>query len=408
MKPDLFPLTQSKAHGILQHLEQRRVAPTKLGTWTTTLRWVQSLVGGDVSMPVLLKKKAAISDRLATTRLEAPRRACSMSIDAVRALETACVQSTTWVGRLGAGHFRFLLGASARFDDGQHTRGDSMLTTPSTIEFSAWQTKTMRIARARSQILPLICPLVSFSKHKWWTTYMLELGRLRELLPERDFLLPTPSLAFESFQAAPCGRTQALKWLRSLLQEGGLSSAEVGTITLPSLRVFAADLAYAAGISRDSRRYLGRWAEAQTADVYTRDHRTVVSNIWSEMLRSQGIVQSYTPRTVSEDLQSQDYGHPSPSETGPSGPFRLAINIGARVPMVHWLDSMDRAVGCGWKPSSRSKVQLVLSEEDWQTKPASLSKCVLCFKRQQLPESWEADLDAQSDVSESGSSSSEQ
>eukprot|EP00971_Amphidinium_carterae_P330947 6464260-Amphidinium_carterae.1 len=408
IRPDLFPLTQSKGHGILQQLEEQRVAPTKLGTWTTTLRWVQSLVGGDMSIPTLLKKKAAISERMATTRLEAPRRAHSMSIDAVRALETACVQSTSWVSRLGAGHFRFLLGASARFDDGQHTRGDSILITKSTIEFSAWQTKTMRLARARSQVLPLICPLVAFSTHEWWSTYVSELSHLSELLPERDFLLPMPSPAFASFQSAPCGRTQALNWLRSLLQDGGLPSAEVSTITLPSLRVFAADLVYAAGISRDSRRYLGRWAEAQTADVYTRDHRTVVSNIWSEMLRNQVTLQSYEPRTVAEDLQGQDYGHQSPTQTGPCGPFRLVINVGARVPMLHWLDAGDRSVGCGWKPSSRSKVQLVLSEEDWRTKPVTLTKCVHCFKRQQLPESWEAELDAQSAASESGSSSSEQ
>eukprot|EP00971_Amphidinium_carterae_P259031 5140684-Amphidinium_carterae.1 len=56
-------------------------------------------------------------------RLAEPKRAKSMSMEAVAALELACTQSTNWVSSLAAGHFRFLLGASVRFDGGQHTQG---------------------------------------------------------------------------------------------------------------------------------------------------------------------------------------------------------------------------------------------------------------------------------------------
>eukprot|EP00971_Amphidinium_carterae_P031921 629158-Amphidinium_carterae.1 len=204
VKLDLLPLTQNKAHAVLQFLEDQQAAPSKLGTWTTTMRWLHSITGGDMSIATLLKKKAAISDRLADTRLATPKRAKSMSLETVKALEYVCTQSHNWVVRLGAGHFRFLLGSSARFDDGQHTRGDTQHVTPTTIEFAAWQTKTMRVARSRSQVLPLICPLLSIGEQPWWSSYINALGRLNELLPDRDYLLPTPSHAFDSFQAFPC------------------------------------------------------------------------------------------------------------------------------------------------------------------------------------------------------------
>ena len=44
------------------------------------------------------------------------------------------------------------------------------------------------------------------------------------------------------------------------------------------------DLAYQANISADRRRYLGRWADENKADTYTREHRGVISGIWSDVI----------------------------------------------------------------------------------------------------------------------------
>ena len=74
---------------------------------------------------------------------------------------------------------------------------------------------------------------------------------------------------------------------RKLLVIGGLAQAEAARQTLPGLRVFMADQAYKAGVSRDQRRYIGRWANESMADTYTRDHRRVITNIWTEVMKQE-------------------------------------------------------------------------------------------------------------------------
>eukprot|EP00971_Amphidinium_carterae_P066420 1315219-Amphidinium_carterae.1 len=101
-------------------------------------------------MSLVLRKSDAIRERMASTKAPEPRRATPLSIAAVCALERACLDAPTWPSRLAAGHFRFLLGASARYDDGQHTRADTMSLQENTLEYQGWQTKTMRI-RAHGQ-----------------------------------------------------------------------------------------------------------------------------------------------------------------------------------------------------------------------------------------------------------------
>ena len=54
-----------------------------------------------------------------------------------------------------------------------------------------------------------------------------------------------------------------------------VDSAIVQRITLHSLRLWMAEMAYRAKIPRDRRRYIGQWAQEATSDVYTREHRHV-------------------------------------------------------------------------------------------------------------------------------------
>eukprot|EP00971_Amphidinium_carterae_P333492 6468272-Amphidinium_carterae.1 len=120
-------------------------------------------------------------------------------------------------------------------------------------------------------------------------------------------------------------------------------------------------------------------------DVYTRDHCTVVQHMDSNACKTRRLT-----RTRLRTQQSQRHW------PGPSEPFRLAVNVGARImshiPLLHWLDSTDRAIGCGWKPTGRSKVQLILTDADWQDKPSVLLKCTYCFKHKPLPEQWILEL----------------
>eukprot|EP00971_Amphidinium_carterae_P274187 5441578-Amphidinium_carterae.1 len=238
-RPDLFPLTQNKAHAALQHVEYSKLPPSKVTTWTTTLRWIQNIAGGEITMSLLLRKADAIRERMASTKAPIPHRDRPLSIPAVCALETACIHAPTWVHRSAAGHFRSLLGASARYDDGQHARADTPNIQEASIEFQGWQTKSMRVARPGSQLIPLICPLRHFGADTWWPHYVSASQQLQRLLPERDFLLPSPAPDFGSFQATPCNREQALPWLRQLLVLGGVDATAAQDISLASLRVLA-------------------------------------------------------------------------------------------------------------------------------------------------------------------------
>ena len=55
------------------------------------------------------------------------------------------------------GIVRYQVGCSARFNDLQHTAPSTLKHTTTTLEFSAWQTKTVSAARIRKHPVPLIC-----------------------------------------------------------------------------------------------------------------------------------------------------------------------------------------------------------------------------------------------------------
>ena len=58
-------------------------------------------------------------------------------------------------------------------------------------------------------------------------------------------------------------------------------------ITMGCLRVYAPNEAMRAGLPRELRRYIGRWAQEETADTYTRDVREVVVKAWRQMMEKQ-------------------------------------------------------------------------------------------------------------------------
>eukprot|EP00971_Amphidinium_carterae_P349962 6491317-Amphidinium_carterae.1 len=406
LSPEL-PISQDQCHSTLAAAEHARVAPSKIKSWANTMVWLSNTGGTDLSATALHRKRDAIRNRLASTIYQEPKRAWAPDVDVVKALEKVCASTTSWVHAYGAGHFRFLLGASARFDDGQHTRADTLVQSSTSLEFKGWQSKTMDITRDKAKVLPLIAPLRSFSEHLWWMPYTQAHNRLEELLPNRDFLLPKPAPDFLSFQDGPCKREQALTWLRMLLQMGGESPQRAAKVTLPSLRVFAPDLAYSLGVPRDERQYLGRWAQESTADIYTRNHRAVITGIWDKLMASTTPVMEHD---TSEDIHGAEYGFevppsPVPSDLGHEGPHRIALN--QRTQMLHILDAADRAIGCGWKPTARSKICLLLTQQDWDARSQPTRQCVWCFQQASLPQGWDPDEPSRYDDSDDTSSSSD-
>eukprot|EP00434_Breviolum_minutum_P001097 symbB.v1.2.000961.t1/scaffold39.1/size394969/5 len=87
----------------------------------------------------------------------------------------------------------------------------------------------------------------------------------------------------------------------------GVDQDLVTPLTWHSFRVFIPDCAYQLGIPRAQRQYLGNWQTESTADIYTREKRNVVVDIWSKVLGKIQEVDLQPGRTVREDLAHPDW-----------------------------------------------------------------------------------------------------
>ena len=95
------------------------------------------------------------------------KRAIAPPLEAVKALEERAVHASTSVDRFAASFFRWCIGCSARFSDTMHTQPASFLETKETVEFTAWQTKSVD-AGAVHRPQPLIAPITFFHSKEWW------------------------------------------------------------------------------------------------------------------------------------------------------------------------------------------------------------------------------------------------
>ena len=126
-------------------------------------------------------------------------------------------------------------------------------------------------ARIRKHPVPLICPKYSFTGHAWWQPLLTWWTRLSKhpRFEESDYLIPTISKDGMGFIARPGQADRTLRWLKDALGRRGVAPELFQDLTWHSFRVFIPDCAFQLGISRDQRRYLGKWMTESTADVYT-------------------------------------------------------------------------------------------------------------------------------------------
>ena len=216
------------------------------------------------------------------------------------------------------GIVRYQVGCSARFNDLQHTAPSTLKHTTTTLEFSAWQTKTVSAARIRKHPVPLICPKYSFTGHAWWQPLLTMWTRLSKhpSFEESDYLIPTISKDGMGFIARPGQADRTLRWLKDALGRRGVPPELFQDLTWHSFRVFIPDCAFQLGISRDQRRYLGNWMTESTADVYTREKRNVVVKVWHEVAND---LSEISMGGRMEDLSHPDWeglplAEPSPSK----------------------------------------------------------------------------------------------
>ena len=93
------------------------------------------------------------------------------------------------------GVVRFQVACSARFNDLQHTSTGSLQVNSSTVELSAWQTKTVSAFKMKKSPVPLIAPKYSFTGHDWWTPLTIAWRKMHalEAFVNSDYLIPTLS-----------------------------------------------------------------------------------------------------------------------------------------------------------------------------------------------------------------------
>ena len=315
LDPQALPWTEPKIRGLLNDLNDQNATPAQIQKCWKTIKWTSKVFGmldpDDVSS--LQAKKEFLRERLTTVLLPKSRRAVVPSIRIIQALEEQSTsKAASGADRYAAAIFRFMAGASARFNDIMHTQPCSKISDHKTLEFTAWQTKVSGVLTTQRP-MPLIAPIHSFSGEPWWTTIEATVAAfsVHKQFQAMDYLLPTPTRDRQGFIPRPCSNTHALRWLRTILTNSkaaqGAEREDIPKITLPSFRVWMADLAYQANIPRDQRRYIGRWASESTADTYTREHRTVICNIWQQVLRSPDLALTQGGHEVPEDLEADYY-----------------------------------------------------------------------------------------------------
>ena len=339
-----IPWKESDVRDFLNRLRSQEVTPHKLQLCWDTLRWFSKKFG---MLPIheehrLLQKKQAIETGLTPTVVQPAKKAKVPPKEVIWALEEGAAGVPIHPGA-GSPHdgmgtlpstsdaapreldtfilgiVRFQVGCSARFNDLQHTAPTTLKHTSTTLEFAAWQTKTVSASKIRKHPVPLICPKFTFTGHAWWQpllTWWTRLSKHPSFL-ESDYLIPTISKDGMGFIARPGQADRTLRWLKDALGRRGVNPSLFQDLTWHSFRVFIPDCAFQLGIPRDQRRYLGNWMTESTADVYTREKRNVVVKVWQQVASNLEDIEM-GGRMVREDLNHPDWEGEPPDPISPS------------------------------------------------------------------------------------------
>ena len=159
--------------------------------------------------------------------------------------------------------------------------------------------------KSNNNFKALISTKHSFTGIPWWTPLITGVKMLQDHESKPDYLLPTPTRDNTGLIARPCSYQTALTWLRHILAVQNVTKQTQSDMTLHSLRLWAAEMAWQANIDRDKRKYIGQWAQEATADTYTRDHRSVIVSIWKSI--TDNITTLHPRHEAPKDPLDEDY-----------------------------------------------------------------------------------------------------
>lgn len=308
-----LPWSEESVRDLLNKMMNDEVTASKLSRLWRTLSWIGKRFGAlrPDSVERLIRKKEFAIDSLVSSTISPQKQALVPSLQLVVSLETglAC-QDLPWPTRFILGVARFMLGCSARFNDFQHCNPKDVHLTSNTIEVMAWQTKTSSLQGGKRKPSPLIAPQWSFSpgpEPRWEiVTGMFKRISAHPDLQGTDYLTPTISRGSHGIIPRPSSHSRALRWLKEALYSVHPSD-ELSSLTWHSTRVFMPDWAFQAQIPKEQRRYLGNWTSTEVADVYTRDKRNVVCNVWMKVCSQMGSMNFTGQRVARIDLSHPDF-----------------------------------------------------------------------------------------------------
>ena len=435
----IFPWSDSTITNLFLYYINHQAPVTRLRKAWNTIRWITKTFGApDPGQQQDLKNSYDHAvDQLTTKLYHINRKAIVPTMKSIHALERATANpAASKATRYAAAVFRYQLGCSGRFNDIQHVAPSTIEHQKHTIEGKPWQTKTKK-RHDHSNHKPLICPKHSFTGIQWWLPLTEHAPALAAHESSPDYLLPQPDKAFASLIPRPCQYHTALKWLRHILATNGSDDETTTSITLHSLRLWAAETAFLARIDRDKRRYIGQWSQESTADVYTRDHRAMITSIWAEMTAKldtdptllpaprtmapkdprdpqyyeEPTAASETPipetvNLVEEDVQPETAVtslpqtplkaeaerptvHDYPSNKG--GPLTIMINNSTtgldRKHRIHFYTLGGRSIGCSTKYNPERQTA-INSEQDYVELYLNSEICKFCNRHATVPASW--------------------
>ena len=303
---------------------------------------------------IITNKVKAILAEVRTIHSTSSRKAATVPVSGIAYLEEIAASPENECDGILASGFRFAAGASARPDDTKHTRISGRRILEYTVEIICTQTKVSGITKSKGDIV-LIAPMISFhTDSMWWNAFdnnqslmdglWVKNGRLKE---ERDWICPHIPASGRALTLKPGGNRALLGHLRRILSHRITKNAILSEITLPSLRVFMADLAQQAGIEKERRQALGKWESEDEPDVYARTFRTQIIAVWKDTLAKIGELDSGGGRWVFEDplqqcTDAQPSAEPAATPRGAILPLQTVKQSTASEGVVQrWIEALE-------------------------------------------------------------------
>ena len=325
-----MPWTESAVRQMLSKLQAAECTPNYIQQAWDTLKWFSSKFQTlDVeSLQRLQSKKKSLQETLVSTTSTPQRKAVVPSREVIWALEQ---------GAAAVGAVSHSKGVQAREAIGDWS-GFRRVAVPASMTCSTPVRGPFRDDGMADQDSfsfqdqeepSATAPKLSLSGVDWWTDWVETLKTLfaLERFQDMDYLIPTLSKDFQGVIPRPGSSDRSLRWLKEALIRHGVAQELVQPLSWHSFRVFIPDCAYQLGIPRTQRQYLGNWQTESTADIYTREKRNVVVDIWGKVLSRLRDINPDPGKEVREDLSHEDWDDKhGPSDHGSpvkSGSFHL-------------------------------------------------------------------------------------